>query len=143
LPRTGNIGQLQTLDVCQNLDGELMFSIRKLPSSVRGPRGEELGEITVGDFVERFACWESTPPAPDWKSELQRLVDGASVIALVHDPRFAWVIYREGDHCFIQQKLSLDGRFIDLLPRETVSEGGSPISEWQTTLEEITQFVRT
>lgn len=116
-----------------------MFSIHKLPSTVRGPGGEEQGEITVGDFVERFAYVAST--ASEWKAELQRLIDGALVVALVHDPRFAWVVYREGDRCFVQQRFSLDGQFLDLLPRETVTEDGDPISEWVTTLEEIRHFV--
>jgi CdiI N-terminal domain len=116
-----------------------MFSIRRLPPTVRGIDGEQLGEVTVGDFVERFAIWPSS--APDWKAELQRLIDGAPVVALIHDPRFAWVVYREGDACFVQQRLSLDGRFDGLLPRKTVMEDGDPISEWATSIEEISNFV--
>lgn len=116
-----------------------MFSIRKLPSTERGSNGEELGEITVGDFVERFAFWPSK--APDWTAELQRLIDGAPVIVLVHDTRSAWIIYREGDACFVQQRLSVSGRFGGLLPRRTKTEDGDSISEWSTTIEEIMRFV--
>lgn len=102
-----------------------------------------LGEITVGDFVERFAYWPSRPSAPSWRAELKRLLEGAPVIALIHDPRFAWIVYREGDLCFIQQKFSLDGQFSDLLPRETKTEDGDRISQWSTTIQEIQRFLGT
>jgi hypothetical protein len=67
---------------------------------------------------------------------------GKPAVALVHDPRSAWVIYRENDLCFVQQKLSLDGRFSDLQPRETTTEDGEEISEWPTTIEAIRQFLQ-
>jgi hypothetical protein len=50
-------------------------------------------------------------------------------------------VYREGNLCFVQQRLSLDGRFDDLLPRQTKTEDGERVSEWSTTLEAIRQFV--
>jgi len=71
---------------------------------------------------------------------LQELLNGSSVVALIHDPRFAWLVYREGSHCFIQQRLSLDGRFDDLLPRRTQTKDGERISEWATSIEDIRRF---
>ena len=119
-----------------------MFSIRLLPESERGLEGETLGEITVGDFTERFAYFGSASPELDWKALLQALLDGQPAVVLVHDPRFAWVVYREGDLCFVQQQLSLDGQFNDLLSRQTTTEDGERISEWRTTLHAIRQFVQ-
>ena len=119
-----------------------MFAIRVLSPSERGPEGEVLGEITVGDFVERFACYVSGPVEFGWRSQLQGLLDGAPVVALVHDPRFAWVVYRESDLCFVQQRFSLDGHFDGLLPRQTKTEEGERISEWSTTLEAVRQFIQ-
>ena len=119
-----------------------MFAIRLLPASEHGPEGEALGEIAVGTFTERFACYVPGSPEPEWRSKLQALLDGEPVAALVHDPRFAWVIYREGDCCFVQQRFSVDGRFDDLLPRQTKTEEGERISEWSTTLDAIRRFVQ-
>jgi hypothetical protein len=82
-----------------------MFSVRVLP----GLEGK--GEITIGDFTERFGCAPSEREGLErrWQSELRRLVAGASAVALVHDPRFAWVIYRDGESCFIRQVFAADG----------------------------------
>jgi hypothetical protein len=56
--------------------------------------------------------------------------------------RFASVLYREGNVCFVQQQLSPDARFNDLLPRQTTTEDGERISEWCATTEAILQFVK-
>jgi hypothetical protein len=70
-----------------------MFSIRILPTSQTGPSGEGLGEIRIGDFIERFACHCPTGSLEDmessWRTELHRLVAGELAVALIHDPRFA------------------------------------------------------
>jgi hypothetical protein len=122
-----------------------MFAIRLLPESERGPSGERLGEITLGTFHERFACSSAKasiiPLESQWRDALQALIGGSPVVALQHDSRFAWVVYREGKDCYVQQKLSLHGNFDDLLPRETVSSDGDRISEWRTTLAAIERFV--
>src|SRR5688572_18464438 len=117
-----------------------MFRIRLVPEL--GPDGERLGEITVGSFTERFSVYAEASATSKWKQELQALLAGAPVVALVHDPRFAWVIYREGDSCFIQQRMSLDGTFDNLLPRRRASDDGAKVSEWRTSVEEILRFVQ-
>jgi CdiI N-terminal domain len=123
-----------------------MFAIRLLPESEQGPSGERLGEITVGTFRERFACSSAKTSIihleSQWHDALQALIAGSPVVALPHDPRFAWVVYREGNDCYVQQKLSMHGTFDGLLPRETMSSDGNQISEWSTTLAEIEHFVR-
>src|SRR3546814_12582527 len=115
-----------------------MFAIRLLPETERGPSGERLGEIAIGTFRERFACSSARGSLvhleSEWHNALHALVAGSAVAVLQHDPRFAWIVYREGKECHVQQKLSLDGKFADVLPRETVSPEGDRISEWDTTV---------
>ena len=90
-----------------------MFDICLLPSSQLGPDGQRLGRITIGDFTERFACHPVIASVEEypriWKEKLRLLIDGQSSVALVHDPRFAWIIYRDGESCHVQQHLALNG----------------------------------
>jgi len=123
-----------------------MFSIRVLPLEESDIDGVRLGEIIIGDFMEQFACYPVLGPIDwldnFWRAELKKLLDGAASVALVHDPRFAWIIYREGERCFIQQVLSLDGDFgKHLAARVTLTEEGNTVSEWQTEISTIAQFV--
>lgn len=122
-----------------------MFDIRVLPASRLGPENERLGEITIGDFSERFACHPYSRRVDEfeaaWCEELDRLVRGAPFVVLVHDPRFAWIVYRDGSRCYIQQRFSLDGRFDDIAPRCTHTEDGEKISEWETTITEFERFL--
>jgi hypothetical protein len=120
-----------------------MFSIRILSSEESEPGGPPLGEITMGDFTERFACYPADSWEVKWREQLQALVDGKSVALLVHDPRFAWVVFREGDVCFVQQQLSRDGTFTDLPGRSLATEEGDPVSEWTTSVEDIRAFLQT
>ncbi len=123
-----------------------MFSIRVLPPEESDIDGVRLGEIIIGDFTEQFACYTILEPVDRldnlWRMELHKLIDGAASVALVHDPRFAWIIYREGGHCFIQQALSLNGDFGKrLATRVTLTEEGYTVSEWQTNISTIAQFI--
>jgi hypothetical protein len=122
-----------------------MFDIRILPSSERGPDGQRLGSITVGNFTERFACYDINGVLVDdlptvWKRRLYSLTLGAPAIALVHDPRFAWIVYREGNQCFVQQRFAPDGDFGAIPARKTVTEDGVRISEWSIGLQAIMDF---
>src|SRR4051812_11278147 len=104
-----------------------MFSVRVLP------RSEGKGEIIIGDFTERFDCGALQTEELDrrWQSELRRLVAGAPAVALVHDPRFAWVVYRDGESCFVRQVFARDGDFsAHLSARVTRTSDGAKISEW-------------
>src|SRR4051812_20117127 len=97
-----------------------MFSIRLLPPAHRGSEGQRLGEIVIGHFHEFFPCYSADPLVDDlpaaWRAELAALVGGGRVALLQHDPRSAWIIYREGQVCIVQQRLSIDGEFRELLP---------------------------
>jgi len=121
-----------------------MFEIRVLPPSQLGPDGQRLGTITIGDFTEMFAChWGESIDEMEsrWRDELRKLLVGKSAVGLIHDPRFAWIIYREGDSCFVQQRLAINGQFFPVAPRRTCNEDGHRISEWTTNVEEIERFL--
>ena len=121
-----------------------MFGIRLLPPDWLGTDGERLGEIVVGDFREGFAC-HLAGAVPNleasWRAELTGLARGEPVAVLRHDPRFAWIVYREGGECFVQQRLSLDGTFADLLPRAVATEEGDAVSTWETSVTAVQRFL--
>jgi hypothetical protein len=124
-----------------------MFSIRLLPPAFRGLDGQRLGEIVIGDIREVFSCYPGGTPIDDlpiqWRAELALLVSGKSVALLRHDPRFAWVVYREGDDCFIQERFSTDGQFRGLMPRIVTTEEGEAVSEWVTSLAAVRHYLDT
>jgi hypothetical protein len=120
-----------------------MFAIRLIPPTQVGPDGQRLGEIVVGDFRETFSCHAEDVDGLEilWRERLLALIKGEPVVLLRHDPRCAWVVYREDAECYIQQRLSLDGSFPNLLPRVAITEDGDVVSEWVTSLSAIGQFL--
>lgn len=120
-----------------------MFAIRLLPPTRLGQDGERLGQIVVGDFRETFVCDSAidTELENEWRKQLLKHLDGESAIILHHDPRSAWVVYKEGSDCFVQQRLSTDGSFDNLLPRVTISDGNEAVSEWVTDVAAIRKFL--
>src|SRR5262245_42081825 len=84
-----------------------MFQIKLLPPTELGPEGQRLGEIAIGEFVEQFHCSPITADGASleatWRKELSKLLEGELAVALPFDPRFAWVVYREGGNCYVQQ----------------------------------------
>jgi hypothetical protein len=120
-----------------------MFAIRLLPPTQVGLDGQRRGEIVVGDFRETFACHSDDFAGLEdgWRERLRALVEGESAVTLRHDPRFAWIVYREGAACYVQQRLSVDGSFANVLPRVTMTEDGDAVSEWATSLAAVEQFL--
>lgn len=122
-----------------------MFEIRALPPSQLGPDGQRLGTITIGDFTETFPLYCGERSIRDvessWSDELRKLLGGKSPVALIHDPRFAWIIHREGDSCFVQQRLASNGKFYPVAPRRTHNEDGDRISGLTTNVVEIQRFL--
>src|SRR5437879_5043965 len=120
-----------------------MFAIRLLPPTRVDLDGQRLGEIVVGDFRETFACHSDDFAGLEdgWRKRLRALVKGEPAVVLRHDPRFAWIVYREGADCYVQQRLSVDGSFADVIPRVTTTEDGDAVSEWVTTLAAVRRFL--
>jgi hypothetical protein len=123
-----------------------VFAIELLPPSVVGGDGERLGRITVGRFTELFACY---PPrgqsirsiAAQWRAQLRRLVRGEQSAVALDTGGAAWIVYRAGKRCYIQQRYSISPASRDIGPRRTHDEDGHRISEWSTTLEEVARFI--
>lgn len=123
----------------------VMFDIHIIRESDQAADRQRFGRITVGDFSEKFACHDvdvavDAFPAV-WKARLASLLNGEQAVALVHDPRFAWIVYRVSDICYIQQRLAINGCFKQIPSRQTVSEDGERISEWPVPLNAVAQFV--
>ena len=120
--------------------------------------GLPCGRIAVGDWEETFALAslpERVRPEQSledvWRRELRRLVDGAPAVVLPVQPGRGWVLYRDLEVVHVQDQLFLvpdtegdmilDGKTFAIRPRETVSEIGSPSSEWSTSMESIQLFL--
>jgi hypothetical protein len=121
------------------------------------------GELRLGEHSERFQSvlgfWEPVDYQASWAAGLARLLGGASVSCLatsVLDPAAAnfievWPLYRQDEHVYVQNHLL----FLDQLPRNfdpaapwdsvrprsVMNEEGRAISEWQVTVEEVTEFL--
>lgn len=123
-----------------------------------------VGRIRIGDFVESFdlncSLWSCADYQRSWSMELQRLVGGSRPVVVLWTWRCpvpsvgtqrGWICFLEGSHVFIQERLFVpdahdadlddDGNLI-ARPREEVSEDGSPISQWETTVGAIESFLR-
>jgi hypothetical protein len=124
-----------------------VFAIQLLPPSVRGGDGERLGRITIGRFTELFGCY---PPrgqslrsmAAQWRAQLWRLVAGQQPAVALVTGGAAWIVYRVGKRCYIQQRYFITRASREIGRRETHSEDGQRISEWSTTVDEVARFIR-
>lgn len=123
-----------------------------------------LGLIVIGDFEERFesslSYWSVEDYKEHWRQALERIKAGeikSSLITNMYDPPTAnfivwWPLYREGQHVYIHNGFllmdELDEPFNPRLPylhvadRRTVGEDGGQISEWETTVTEIEEFLK-
>jgi hypothetical protein len=130
------------------------FSIRLLPADERGPDGQRVGEICVGEFSERFAVYAfdgtAEAVAARWRDQLRLLVDGASAVGLPTASNMTWLLYRVGKAVLVRQmlmlpgvgpKLAQGGSVVDIPECTTVTEDGDRISEWTTTVEAVSAFV--
>ncbi|MEZ6142294.1 MAG: hypothetical protein R3B84_17175 [Zavarzinella sp.] len=124
-----------------------MFDICLLSASTLGPDGQRLGTITVGNHTEDFACWPTDHPVEDfpslWRQKLGVLVAGQPGVALIHDPRFAFIVYRDGQQCLITQRLSLDGQFDPVEKPPLLTEDGEKYDLWMVDFESVAKFVAT
>ncbi len=122
-----------------------------------------LGRIQIDDFSERFTLDTAGLDAEVyerlWRQQLRTLLEGRPIVTLPawtgppdrNAPRRAWVLYREGDAVFVQDRLYVaesvpitvdpDGSILDVAPRETVTEDGERISEWRTSVGDISRFL--
>ena len=132
------------------------FFIRLLPIEVRDCENERVGEIQVGDFIERFSVYPIRGSVEDvaarWLDELRSLVRGdASAVGLATASNMTWVFYHlADDDVRVQQMLMLpgvgpildrSGRVRRLPTYAAEDEEGQRISEWVTTPAAIRAFL--
>ena len=122
-----------------------MFAIQLRPPSCRGGDGERLGRITIGRFTEIFGCYPSRGQsvrsmAAQWRAQLRRLIAGEQPAVALATGAAAWIVYRVGKRCYIQQRYFVTPASREIGPRKTHSEDGQRISEWSTTTEDIARF---
>lgn len=138
--------------------------ISKKPIIINGNK-EYKGQITIGDFQENFYMSIDNWSVPDykkqWKEGIERIKTHDSSCLVVNfagsieNPWIElWTLYREGETIFIHNQYlfyevfqersqglpSFDSKSCYLyiaLPRQTVSESGRKISEWQTTIHDL------
>ncbi len=123
------------------------------------------GQIVIGEFSEQFNSpieyWNASDYRKQWTEALQRITGGADLSCLItsmKDPQSAefivwWPMYRVGKTVFIQNQLmflkDVRGEFEESNPylliqsRETMTDDGEPISEWETTVVAIRNFLTT
>lgn len=125
-----------------------------------------LGRITVGDFTESFHMaldfWSPRDYRASWKRALGRLLSAdvidSCLIASVGDPETAnfvtcWPLYRRKEKVYVQNSIifldQLEGGFDPDRPwefieaRQSIDEDGNRVSEWETEISEVEEFLRT
>jgi len=122
-----------------------------------------VGRIVLGEFSETFNLpidyWQLTDYYRQWRNALVAFIDGQSPVCLVtamRNPVSAsfidtWAVYTEKSSVVLQNQIilcdQLDSDFLDrgtyefVEPRETETEDGDPISEWQVPLSSVRQFL--
>lgn len=128
------------------------------------PDEPHVGRIVIGDFTETFTLegddWSDRDYEASWRTALTRLLrTDPSTTALMTWYAAApattiqrgWILYREGDRVFVQERMMVPGenearfdehgQLVAIEPRETHTEDGEPISEWETSCAAIQAFL--
>jgi hypothetical protein len=121
------------------------------------------GRIQIGDFQEKFeinvSFWEPKNYVNHWNRSILRIAnkeEKSCLITSLSDPRnsnfiFWWPMYRDKDKVFIQNgvlfldevsdSFTLENPYENIPDRETVSEDGEPISEWEIGIESLKNYL--
>ncbi|MEU8971564.1 barstar family protein [Streptomyces monashensis] len=143
------------------------FSIRVVsaPSSTDAAAGVgAVGRITVRDFGENFPMdlshWDVARYQASWVRAL-KVLEGADdavscLISSITDPEKSnfircWPLYRSGSVVHVQNSIiflegvedefTAEEPWLFVEPRSTIDEDGYEISEWQTTIDEVREFL--
>lgn len=121
------------------------------------------GVIQIGDYIEKFepdlSFWKPSDYINHWGKSIFRIVNGKNkscLITSVSNPEtsnflFWWPLYRVGNLVFIQNEIlffdeidktiDIENPYCFITDRETISEEGSPISEWEIEIDSFTHFL--
>ncbi|MET7549685.1 hypothetical protein ABZS94_28600 [Streptomyces sp. NPDC005500] len=124
-----------------------------------------IGQIEIGEFSENFpmalSYWNGGEYRESWELAIRLLVEGeietSCLVASIGEPTTAnfiscWPLYRREEKVFVQNSLiftnELDEPFdpnqpwLSVEPRTTVDEDGLRISEWETTVSDLREFLQ-
>jgi hypothetical protein len=141
-----------------------MFEIRVVADRAHDPSVKiGRGRIQIGSFEEMFEMsfehWSPTHYERQWRDGADRLIKNeltSCLLASVTRPAganffFWWPMYRVEDNIYIQNQVlfsdqldepfDLSDPYRFIRARETVTEAGGPISEWQTTIDHISSWL--
>lgn len=126
-----------------------------------------IGKITIGDFQEKFHMpldsWTIDEYKQQWKEGLERIKthDSSCLIVTMSKQKtdpfiLIWVLYKVNNNIFIQNQLLVNEILKEIstdlppydektcyqyiTPRETISEDGDKISEWQIDITDIPEL---
>jgi hypothetical protein len=122
-----------------------------------------IGCVQIGQFAERFLItlnyWDEATFERKWREAVTRLILGANAVGLmtwmtapgVKDNGRAWILYREGQRVFIQDKIFIvsnespkfdeEEHLVAIPPRITIDEDGLKISEWETGIQCLINYL--
>ena len=79
--------------------------------------------------------------AAQWRAQLRRLVAGLQPAVALDTGGAAWIVYRVGKRCYVQQRYFVSHASREIGPRRTHGEDGQRISEWSTSVDEVARFI--
>lgn len=122
------------------------------------------GNIKIGAFTEKFeidlSYWNKEKYQQHWIESIKRLSfyneDTSCLITSMRDPNtanfiFWWLLYRKKEKILIQNQVfflndikkpfHVNNPYEHISERETATEDGTLISEWEITLDDIKKFL--
>jgi hypothetical protein len=141
-----------------------MFSIYLTDEFVPESEGQAAyGKLHIEEYAETFitsfVSWTAADYERHWQEACERLIAGENESALIvsYVPPTAseflvwWPLYREGDIVHVRNELVLYSQmkvpfsivepWFSIRERKILTDEGSPISEWDTNLPSIREFL--
>ncbi len=121
------------------------------------------GQISIGDFSEEFECaihyWDKERYINQWVEGCNKICKDSksALVTSMNDPEKAnfivwWIMYREDNNIYVQNQFlfmeHLSSPFLEenlysyIDDREIVNEDGREISEWQTNVFEMQEWLQ-
>jgi hypothetical protein len=143
----------------------MAFSIKFLHDQIEDLQDGEktsCGLITIGEFEERFIVplnfWNASDYEKHWKNAIKRILINKSscLITAMYNPKYAnfinwWPLYREHGKVYIQnhilffkelkQPFDPKNPFTFIPEHERTTEDGEKISEWVTSINDLTDYL--
>ena len=141
-----------------------MFDIYLTDEVVPESEGHAVyGKVRIEDYTETFVaslvCWTPARYEQHWREACQRLVgaeqESALISSYVESPMSEflvwWPLYRDGQVVHVRNELvifsqlskpfSIEDPWSSIRERRILAEEGSQISEWDTRIESLREFL--